>query len=138
MDVKDKIKVIPFIVENKFEECKSLECGFANGYVAIPPTNKDWGKFYENIDANIHGGLTYSEPYLKREYLKSKNKPFNKDNWERCLYGKPIYLTLNNEIPDDWWVVGFDTFHYGDNKATCDINFCISETLKLAEQLSKE
>jgi len=54
-------KVITFIKENK--PYFTFECGYANGYVAVPPSNKFYGKHYDEVNKNInvYGGLTYSE-----------------------------------------------------------------------------
>jgi hypothetical protein len=35
--------------------------GHLNGYVAIPKGHRCHGKHYDNLDVEVHGGLTYSE-----------------------------------------------------------------------------
>lgn len=62
-----------------------LQRGWGNGYVAVPPTHPAYKIDYDNVDIDIHGGLTYSQ------------------------HGNGI------DVPKDWWVFGFDTAHYMDN-----------------------
>jgi hypothetical protein len=66
--------------------------GWGNGYVAIPPGHELHGMSYDmihnNYTINVHGGLTYAD--------------------------YPVGSRLEG-IPEDWWVIGFDTCHYGDN-----------------------
>jgi hypothetical protein len=35
--------------------------GALNGYVAVPSGHPDFGKDYDDVDINVHGGLTYAE-----------------------------------------------------------------------------
>ena len=63
--------------------------GHRCGYIAIPKDNELYGKDYDEIDIDVHGGLTYSE-YSNSEYpVKSEE--------------------------DVWWI-GFDCAHSGDGK----------------------
>ena len=41
------------------------------------------------------------------------------------------------EIPDDWFILGFDTIHWGDNKENWNEERVKQETLDLAKQLEK-
>ena len=59
--------------------------GFRCGYVRVPLGHPWHGKGYENINAKVHGGLTFAEPD------------------EDCGKGE-----------DNAWWVGFDCAHYGD------------------------
>jgi hypothetical protein len=34
--------------------------GSLNGYVAIPKGHRVWGKGYDDVDVDVHGGLTYA------------------------------------------------------------------------------
>lgn len=38
--------------------------GHRCGYIEVPRDSKFFGKRYDDIDIDIHGGFTYSEPYL--------------------------------------------------------------------------
>lgn len=66
----------------------AISFGHRCGYVKVPVGNKYHNKSYNEIeDIEIHGGLTYSEPYLVEEPVKE----------------------------DDWWI-GFDCAHLNDIK----------------------
>ncbi len=38
-----------------------METGWGNGYVALPEGHKFYGTPYDDVDVEIHGGLTYGE-----------------------------------------------------------------------------
>lgn len=60
---------------------------FPVAYIEIPTTHKLYLKHYDNINIDVHGGLTYSENYL----------------W------------IDNETKlEDGWFIGWDYAHYGD------------------------
>lgn len=96
-----------------------LKCGYANGYVAIPKNHPLYGVDYSEIEdlVNIHGGITFSAPS------------------EKC---KQVWVTdkieyLDKDIPDGYWVFGFDTMHFTDNEEICNKEWCIQETERLKE-----
>lgn len=132
------LKIIPFIVLNEFKD-NCMDHGVANGYVAIPPDNKYYGFFNDDLDEiNVHGNITFSEPVICGEYTAGSRRKIKSEYVGKInpLLEKAVYLTLDRIIPDDWWILGFDTFHYpDDNKVDQNLDFCIKETLKLAEQL---
>lgn len=55
-------------------------------YIKIPEDSKYYGKDMEEIDLNVHGGVTYAN---------------------NCLY-----ISENQKI--DGWFIGWDYAHYGD------------------------
>jgi hypothetical protein len=59
--------------------------GFRCGYVEVPPDHPWYRKHYDEIKAQCHGGLTFSE--MGRE----------------CL----------GRLPEGWWI-GFDCGHFDD------------------------
>ncbi len=65
--------------------------GWGNGYVIIPKGHKLYGVNYEEIDVNVHGGLTFSE------------------------FANDLDWSEMPEYSKDGWVVGFDTAHLYDN-----------------------
>jgi hypothetical protein len=79
--------------------------GWGNGYVAVPPTHPAYKIYYDNIDIDIHGGLTYSQ------------------------YGN------GKIAPKDWWVFGFDTAHYNDSLENWPKEAVEAETKRLFSQL---
>lgn len=136
-------KAVAFIVSNKWNDFSDfINHGTHNGYVAIPPTNKYHGLSYSELYdiINVHGGLTYSEPVINGkktftaeiEYLPEY---VGKRNY---ILTNAKFITDNTEIKDDWWIFGFDTFHYGDNPTDHDENFVINETKNLMNQLISE
>lgn len=66
-----------------------IEAGWGNGYIGVPPEHPWFGIDYNDIQCDVHGGLTYS----------ADHKP--------------------KEKPDGYWWIGFDTGHYSDNKFNC-------------------
>jgi hypothetical protein len=98
-----------------------MDCGYANGYVAIPTDHPLYGKSYdEAYEAGItaHGGLTYSDSIVN----VLSNFDLRGVDW------------LDGEVPEDYWVFGFDTMHAGDTLAFWSCEKCIEETKRLKEQ----
>ena len=55
---------------------------------------------------------------------------------KRCLqlqYGE----LLDGEIPDDWWLIGFDTCHHDDNANNWPRERVIDEVTELQRKLEK-
>lgn len=92
------------------------DCGYANGYVAIPPEHPLHGRRYDDFYVNIHGGLTFSE---STAMVKAH---FNSNFVELCEL---------NDIPDNYWVFGFDTMHYMDTLNYWSREMVIAEVKKL-------
>ncbi len=67
-------------------EVTSNRIGYRCGYVRIPPGHPWHGKDYDDIDADVHGGLTFTHPD------------------EHCGKGGE----------DDAWWIGFDCAHWND------------------------
>ena len=61
------------------------------GYVGVPSTHSCYEKPYNDVDVNVHGGLTYAD---------------------KC--GGHICHIPEPGMPDDVWWLGFDTAHWGD------------------------
>lgn len=114
-------KCIPFLSKRMNDKLREMfDCGYAHGYVAVPKTHPWFGKSYVGEIENqieVHGGITFSGKF-----------PISNDL---------IMIEEGDKLPEDNWVFGFDTAHYGDNLDNCSEVFCISETLKLKEQLEK-
>ena len=87
--------------------------GWGNGYVIIPKGHPCHGKQYDNIDVNIHGGLTFAEAAKGLDWpeLTEKDK--------------------------EGWVVGFDTAHWNDSLSSWPKEKVVKEAWRLAEQLEK-
>lgn len=63
------------------------------GYVAVPPGHPAYEKHYDEVDVEVHGGLTYSD---------------------HCQKDGPICHLPNPGDPDNVWWLGFDTCHWND------------------------
>lgn len=96
-----EVKFIPFLNKVRNDRLRNdhFTCGYANGYVAVPPHHPLLGMFYDRVNelVSVHGGLTYSRAYNER------------------LVSNAILLSevSEYEIPADSWVFGFDTMHLG-------------------------
>jgi len=141
------MKVIPFIINNAdlLSEGGFKDCGAANGYVAIPPTNKYYGLPYDSSEVeslSVHGGVTYAEFVVLKDTVCNglrKVKPEFIGTRNMLLTGNELRFLgeKSQEIPDDWFILGFDTFHWGDNIDIWNEERVIQETLDLAKQLEK-
>lgn len=90
----------------------SANYGWGNGYVILPKEHPWYGKTYNNIPVEIHGGLTYSN-FIEEENIVSLG-----------LEDKDIGM----------YMIGFDTAHYGDNPITWTKEAVQKEADKLLEQ----
>lgn len=117
------------------DEKSGLDClivrnhiGGLCGYVGVPPTHKYYELSYDEVDADVHGGLTFS----------NFCDPSEKEDTNICHTGD-----IAN--PKVWWL-GFDCVHGGDDYPTEHFNFpdnvyrnfeyVKTEVEKLAEQLN--
>lgn len=132
MNSEDVIKILekePFF---RMYECNKFTCVIARhsslfhycGYVALPKGHKFYGKEGEEIDIEVHGGISYSDYGLKH------------------LIGSVFF---------DYWWIGFDCGHFGDllpnihmpllnGSEYRDFEFVKNEIQKMCDQLilSKE
>lgn len=95
------------VLENTWcERNRFFDHGWGNGYVGVRKNHPWYGLNYDMIDANVHGGLTYSSHY----------RPGTKQ-----------------ETSDVWWI-GFDTAHFGDTLESCSKEYVERQTEKLRLQ----
>ena len=117
-----KFKCYAYLCTTVNKRCAGvLAAGYANGYVAIPKEHPLYGKDYQDVNIAIHGGLTFSE---KSERV---NDWSNKNDMEY----------LDGELPDGYWVFGFDTLHYTDNIDNRPREWCVAETKRLKQKLEE-
>lgn len=97
------------------------------GYVGVPPTNPAYGKKYNDVEVEVHGGLTYAR------------------------YCEDVICHVTDEAEDKTYWLGFDCAHYGDLvphmaifvpessrfEQYKDIDYVKHETEQLAKQLSE-
>lgn len=93
------------------------------GYVGVPESHPMYGKDMLDIEADVHGGVSYTE----------------KCSGAICHIPAP-------GMPDEVWWIGFDTAHYMDlspqdnqtHEGTYkDIGYIIAECIRLAKQLKE-
>lgn len=86
---------------NSKPEFMLLQSGYANGYVAIPPSHPDYSKnLMDDESIIVHGGVTFCESFRT---CKKKFKSIE-------------FIEKPSEITSDWWVIGFDTCHCFDSQ----------------------
>lgn len=129
------MEVIPFILFYP-------RLGCTNGYVAIPPTNKYYR--YDYMDSklpslDVHGGITFSEAAVYKDKTYMSNLRIRPEYVSKRLvqFDGCEYLNGNHEVPDNWWVIGFDTNHAGDSPMVWTKEAVSAETMRLAGQLEK-
>ena len=92
---------------------QKLPNGWGNGYVAVPPSHPLWGVSYFDLeDIDVHGRLTYSE-----------------------MNDVPGIFIDHPEIPNNYWVFGFDTKHWDDTEKKWPKEAVEAETKRLFCQL---
>lgn len=97
------------------------------GYVGLSRGHRFWGKGEEDIDVDVHGGLTFSS--------QGSNDDKGAERWQRIRW------------PDEtiWWL-GFDCAHGGDFTGLESESYehrwtleeVVKETNKLVRQLAKD
>jgi hypothetical protein len=127
-----KYGLYTLIIENHLKKSMMIsglpkhyfEYGWGNGYVLLPKNHPFYKVHYDNINVYAHGGLTYSELFKSEYFLKwIENLEFDGD------------VTYENfKFFDDYWVIGFDTSHYGDNEYNCHKSYVMNETIDLMNQ----
>lgn len=87
--------------------------GWGNGYVLIPVGHPLHSVAYDEIDVDVHGGLTYGRLVEKRHFK--------------------IFGLKEEDLGS--WIVGFDTVHHGDDEFNWPEIRVIEETEKLRDSL---
>ena len=106
----------------------SMKVGWGNGYVLIPPGHPFHGKDYYDIEGYAHGGLTFASMYKGWNQLKT----YEDDGFDYQMDEKLFERVKNGyEFLDDYWCIGFDTAHSGDDLTTCPKEYVWNETQKL-------
>lgn len=80
-------------------------------YIEIPKDNKLFKKHYDNIDLDVHGGLTYSDSVL---------------------------FISENEKAEGEWFIGWDYAHWNDYAGFYDEMNFISQYYKLKKWTTEE
>jgi hypothetical protein len=69
------------------------------GYVGVPRSNPNYGKGYDEVDVNVHGGPTYAAA---------------------CMDDGPVCHTPAPGREGDLWWIGFDCSHFMDKTPGMD------------------
>lgn len=121
----------------------SVNHGTHNGYVAVPEGHPAYGRSYwemtfddddkpvkkdkiqEAIESiNVHGGLTWAKgiAHLSRNNFQDIT---SREEWQEIV----------DRDRRKYWVFGFDTCHYQDNRIAQNEEYVRSETISLFNQL---
>jgi len=107
------------------------------GYVGVPQSHPAWEKFYDDVDVNVHGGLTYASKCSG--YLCHEPLPGEADNvwWLGfdCLHvwdmAPGMAATMRRIMPPEH---DYDNVHKNDIYRT--LEYVTAETNQLANQLA--
>lgn len=123
--------IYTLIIENHMKRLSGFgmfDFGWGMGYVLLPYNHPYYGKNYDDINAHVHGGLTFGQVFDSEYFLKwIENKEICGD------------VTIENFRQfNNYWIIGFDTNHYGDDLNNCSKSYVINETNSLAKQCLKD
>lgn len=76
------------------------------GYVGVPPGHPYHGKDYDDVDVDVHGGLTYARECMDLAEVK-KYRP--EETHDSIICHVP-----EEDEPEELWWLGFDCSHAGD------------------------
>lgn len=111
------------VIENHMKRFPGFyfDFGWGNGYVLLPYNHPFYNVHYDDINVNIHGGLTYSSQFEPDNFLKwTNNLKIDGD------------VTLDNFRKfENYWMIGFDTGHSGDSMDSCPKYYVMNEVLNL-------
>lgn len=103
-----------FIKETTFF-LHGMDHGWGNGYVCVYKDHPIFEKGYDELyHLDCHGGLTFS---IHGSEIK---------DWPECPGGRG---TRN------WWIIGFDCNHYGDDQYSCSKEYVENQAINLLEQV---
>jgi len=102
-----------------------MEFGWGNGYILIPNNHPSYGVSYDDMNTiSVHGGLTYGQFFDSKSFLE----------WIDNLEIDGDVTIDNYKKLDNYWMIGFDTNHYGDSIEKCSKEYVIHQSEYLMEQ----
>jgi hypothetical protein len=105
--------IFSYVVENTWlQRTPMLDIGWGNGYVLLPQDHPWFGKHYDSISCDVHGGITLADPVTPSDIDKHGLSPH--------------HLGM--------WCIGFDTCHGGDSLDKWPKSKVIEETYNLYKQ----
>lgn len=110
------LPVKPFRVEREWVHAglkcavvQAREAGHRCGYVRVPPNHPAFQKPYDDVDVNVHGGLTFAD-------------------LEPCAH----------EDGQGWWL-GFDCAHYNDQRHDPNVDLAkVSPETRKSLEITRE
>ena len=107
----------------------AAQMGHRCGYVGVPKDHPLFGKDYDDVDANVHGGLTFSSGETGKYPVESNLHWFGFDcshymDAKDTSIMSPEYLAIHEKYPR----IDFEA-------VVRDLTFCERECESLAEQL---
>lgn len=130
MHEPDKMQWIDDATELDCLIVRNPHFGFLCGYVGVPKSHSLHGRHYEDVDADVHGALTFASPCETDDHARI------------CHIPEP-------GRPDDVWWLGFDCGHCDDMSPTLekwyflvpqiykDLDYVMNEVTRLAQQLAE-
>lgn len=113
--------VIGYFLSDTTSLLPSKFFGTHNGYVILdhdhPLSGMDYDDIHQKYDIEVHGGMTFSAKLSLFQHIGE-------------LTGSPILADYRN-----YWVLGFDTKHAGDNAENWNKENTLKETKAFVEQL---
>ena len=86
----------------------SLQSKWINGYLTFTKDHPLYGKNYDDIDIDVHGGLTYSDETKADGHIKAEG-----------------------------WTIGFDTMHLNDDIEMQDSEYVWNEIESMYKQITE-
>lgn len=121
------------------KECSAhLFGGHLCGYISIPNDNSCYEKHYDDIEIEVHGGLTYAELENDGKYWVGFDCAHSMDyvpSTEYLYKTDPQMIKIkkrNQELKEHLGLHGSPIF----NNSYKNIQFCINECKSMAEQLN--
>jgi hypothetical protein len=101
-----------------------FDFGWGQGYVLLPEIHPFYGKHYDDINVDIHRGLTFSNKFESKNFLK----------WIEEYEIDGDVTKDNYHIFDNYWMIGFDTSHAGDSLYSCPKSYVLNQAEYLLDQ----
>lgn len=114
------------VIENHMKRIPGyhFDFGWGNGYVLLPHNHPFYNKHYDDIDVNVHGGLTYSNKFESNNFMR----------WIENLKIDGDVTLENFKKFENYWMIGFDTNHAGDSLDSCPKYYVMNEARNLLDQ----
>lgn len=114
--------------------------GHNNGYIGIPNTHPLYGKSYSE-HCHCFNAKGIKGTIKEKEIAAAMCWDGNEKSMDMMfdVHGGITYTGNDSEYPikSNLHWIGFDCSHLGDNLINCNLDFCIKECERLAEQIKE-